>query len=169
MLQKIVTILFLSGDPLSISTVATIIGTSNDEIEKVLPDLDTALTGVGLALLRNKDEISIVTRSEFASLVVSFWKEELQGDLTPATLQVLTLVAYLGNGTREQISYIRGVQSSQSIRTLTIRGLITRSGEVCTLTSDALKHLGVTKVEDLPDYQGTHDQLIEKLALINTQ
>lgn len=76
---------------------------------------------------------------------------------------MLTLVAYLGSPTREEISYIRGVQSSQSIRTLTVRGLIVRQGEVCTLTSDALKQLGVTKVEELPDYDTLHASLVEKL------
>ncbi|MCF7843600.1 SMC-Scp complex subunit ScpB [Candidatus Gracilibacteria bacterium] len=163
MLQKLVTILYLSGDPLPIATIANILGTTTDDVEKHIDELGVALANVGLSILRNKDELSIVTQAIQSELVDTFWKEELKGDLTPATLQVLTLVAYLGNGTREQISYIRGVQSSQSIRTLLVRGLIIRNGEVCTLTTDALKHLGITKVEDLPDYQKIHSELIEKL------
>jgi chromosome segregation and condensation protein ScpB len=73
------------------------------------------------------------------------------------------LVAYLGNPTREEISYIRGVQSSQSVRTLTVRGLISRTGEKCSLTSDAMRHLGITKVEELPDYENIHKNFLEKL------
>lgn len=163
MLQKIVTVLYLSGDALHISTIANILETTTSEIEKNIDEVSQSLNDIGLSLLFSNNELSIVTQPTQALLVEKFWKEELKGELTPATLQVLTLVAYLGNGTREQISYIRGVQSSQSIRTLTVRGLISRSGEVCTLTSEALKHLGIVKIEELPEYQKIHNELLEKL------
>lgn len=163
MLQKLVTILFLSGDPLSITGIASILQTTPEEVEKNIPELKQALGSIGLTLLEVDRQLAIVTSAEQSQLVETFWKDELQGDLTPAALQVLTLAAYLGNGTREQISYIRGVQSTQSIRVLTVRGLLTRSGEVCTVTVDALKQLGITKLDELPDYQTLHTQLLEKL------
>lgn len=167
MLQKIVTLLYLSGEPIPVPTIAKMVGVAPEEIEKYVDSLENALRGIGLALLRSGDGLSIVTDASQASLVEAFWKNELEGDLTPATLQVLTLVAYLGSPTREEISYIRGVQSSQSIRTLTVRGLVSRQGETCTLTGDALKELGVTKVEELPDYETLHASLAEKLATRN--
>ena len=163
MLQKLVTILFLSGDPLSITGIASILKTTPEEVEKNIPELKQALGSIGLTLLEADRQLAIVTSVEQSELVETFWKDELQGDLTPAALQVLTLAAYLGNGTREQISYIRGVQSTQSIRVLAVRGLLTRSGEVCTVTVDALKQLGITKLDELPDYQTLHTQLLEKL------
>lgn len=163
MIQKLVTILYLSGDPLPMSVIADILHVTPQEIESHLDELDHALTSIGLSLLRSSDGLSIVTQASQASLVETFWKEELKGDLTPATLQVLTLVAYLGKPTREEISYIRGVQSSQSIRTLTVRGLIVRAGEVCTLTGEAMKQLGVTRVEELPEYDVIHKNLRDKL------
>lgn len=163
MLQQLVTILYLSGEPLKVDVLAMLVGAKKEEVESHIGELSAALNGIGLSLLNSHDGLSIVTQSSQASLVEAFWKSELQGDLTPASLQVLTLVAYLGSPTREEISYIRGVQSSQSIRTLTVRGLIVRQGEVCTLTSDALKQLGVTKVEELPDYDTLHASLVEKL------
>jgi segregation and condensation protein B len=167
MLQKIVTILFLSGDPISIETMAKVLNTQPGEVEKSLAEVAKALESVGLSLLNSKDGLSIVTQSVQAPIIENFWKEELKGELTPAALQVLTLVAYLGNPTREEISYIRGVQSSQSIRTLTVRGLISRDGERCQLTGDSLKHLGVIKVEELPEYERIHKELKEKLEARN--
>ena len=163
MLQKLVTILYLSGEPLPIESLSKLTGEKAEEIEKFVPELESALISIGLDLLRSKEGFSIVTQSGHAALVQAFWKEELQGDLTPATLQVLTLVAYLESPTREEISYIRGVQSSQSIRTLTVRGLIARAGEICTLTADAMKHLGVAKTDELPEYQSIKSSLTEKL------
>lgn len=168
MLQKIVTLLYLSGEPLQISAIAGLLGVTPEEVNKYVDELENALKGIGLALLKSNDGLSVVTDSSQASLVESFWKKELEGELTPATLQVLTLVAYLGTPTREEISYIRGVQSSQSIRTLTVRGLIARQGEMCALTADALKQLGVTKVEELPDYEALHASLSEKLTARNS-
>lgn len=167
MLQKIVTLLFLSGEPLTVQVIANLLAVAPEEIHKHLDELENGLKGIGLALLKSSDGLSIVTDASQASLVEAFWKGELEGDLTPATLQVLTLVAYLGSPTREEVSYIRGVQSAQSIRTLTVRGLISRQGETCTLTGDALKQLGVTKVEGLPDYETLHASLAEKLTARN--
>lgn len=163
MLQKLVTVLYLSGEPIKTDILAKLLSTTKEEVEKHIDELSSSLQTIGLALLNSPDGLSIVTQSVQAPLVEAFWKEELQGELTPATLQVLTLVAYLGTPTREEISYIRGVQSSQSIRTLTVRGLIARQGETCTLTGEALKQLGVTKVEELPEYEKLHASLIEKL------
>lgn len=163
MLKKIVTLLYLSGEPIKIDFLAKLVDSTPEKVTKQLDEVEVSLFSIGLALLRSNEGISIVTQPEQASLVEAFWKEELQGELTPASLQVLTLVAYIGSPTREEISYIRGVQSSQSVRTLTVRGLISRSGEVCTLTGEALMQLGVTTCEDLPEYETLHTHLKEKL------
>ena len=165
MLQKLVTLLFISGDPIPVATLATLLEVPVQEVEKELPSAVIVLRDVGLDLLQGPEGVTIVTQAQNASLVEAFWKQELQGDLTPAALQVLTLVGYLENPTREEISYVRGVQSSQSIRALTVRGLISRSGEVCTLTTEAMQHLGITDVSQLPDYETIHAELVEKIKV----
>jgi segregation and condensation protein B len=163
MLEKIALILYLSGDSISVKKIAEITELETQAIVTQIPQIRALFEPLGLTLMINGDDISVVSRPEFSSLVESFRKEELKGDLTPATLQVLTLVAYLGSPTREEISYIRGVQSSQSIRILNVRGLISRSGEVCTLTDNALKQLGVVTVSELPEYERIHSELSKKL------
>ena len=163
MLEKVITLLYLSGDSIPVKKLADFLGITKEEILENVPFVKAKLEEVGLTLLVSNEGLSIVTRPQEASLIEAWSKEELQGELTPASLQVLTLVAYLGYPTREQISYIRGVQSTQSIRTLTVRGLITRIGEICSLTADSLKLLGVTKVEELPEYEKMHKELLEKI------
>ncbi len=164
MLEKIGTILYLSGDPIAITKVSELIGVTVEDVLGALPQLKERLEVVGLTLITTDKDISIVTKPELATLIESFRKDELKGDLTPATLQVLTLVAYLGSVTREHISYIRGVQSAQSIRTLLVRGLISKSGETCTLTVEALQMLGVTSKEELPDYQRISSEFLKRLS-----
>lgn len=168
MLSQVTTLLYLSGEPLEIKKISSLLNLHEEEIKALIPELRKGLEAIGLSLLVHNDECSIVTLPENSSLVEAFWKKELEGELTPAALQVLTLTAYLGNPTREEISYIRGVQSSLSIRTLTVRGLLTRNGETCSLTTDALKSLGITKIEDLPDYVNLSTSLREKLAARNS-
>ena len=164
MIQKLVTLLYLSGDPISLDKLTSILNVPKEEILAVQDELSKKVEDVGLSLLVANNEYSLVTAASQAELVTAFRKEELDGELTPAALQVLTLVAYLGSPTREEISYTRGVQSSQSIRTLTVRGLIERKGEVCTLTSDSLKQLGIVSVQELPEYENIHKELSEKLV-----
>ncbi len=163
MLEKVITLLFLSGDVIPVKKLADFLGISKEEVIENAPYVKSKLEELGLTLLVNNEGLSIVTKGEHAELVEAWTKDELKGELTPAALQVLTLVAYLGYPTREQISYIRGVQSTQSIRVLTVRGLINRVGEVCSLTGESLKQLGITKVEELPEYEKMHTDLLEKL------
>lgn len=166
MIERIVTLLYLSGEPLPLATLADLLETDTASLEKDLVTVEMKLRDIGLHLLRNADAVSIVTDIKQAGLVEQFWKEELKGDLTPATLQVLSLIAYLDNPTRQMISSIRGVQSSQSIRTLAVRGLIRREGEVCTLTSEALKQLGVTASSELPNYETIRAELLDKIKAL---
>ena len=163
MLEKVITLLYLSGDPIPVKKLADFLGITKEEILENAPFLKAKLEEVGLTLLISNEGMSITTRPQESALVEAWTKEDLQGELTPAALQVLTLVAYLGYPTREQISYIRGVQSVQSIRTLTVRGLINRVGEICSLTAESLKQLGVTKAEELPEYEKMHKELLEKI------
>ncbi len=166
MLQKLMTILFLSGDEISIDNLAKLCEVSVVDMESAFSELKMYLNEGGLDLLINKGMVSIATKAEQAKIVQNFWVGELSGELSPATLQVLTLVAYLGSPTQKDISFIRGVQSSQSIRTLSVRGMVTKQGEICTITTDALKYLGVTRIEDLPDFANINKDLKQKLELL---
>lgn len=165
MLQSIIALLFVSGEPMQVSQIARLLNLEENEIENSFEDLKKNLDTCGLSLVVANDGISIVTKPEYSEVIDSFRKEELKGDLTPATLQVLTLVAYMGEPSRKDISFIRGVQSAQSIRTLTVRGLIERKGENCCLTTEALRYLGVDSAKELPEYESINKELTQKLKI----
>ena len=163
MIPKLIALLFASGEALSKKEIATLCETDIASLEATIPELRAYAKNGGLAIIESGDEVQLVTSEEQASLVLNLLKKDLEGELTPAALQVLTIIAYLGKVTRGDISFIRGVQSAQSIRTLTARGLIIRNGEQCSLTLDALRHLGIEKIEDLPEYTTIHADLKNKL------
>ena len=87
----------------------------------------------------------------------------MEGDLTASSLQVLTICAYLGPISKSEISFIRGVQSVQSIRSLSSRGLIIKEGEKYSISIEAMQKLGLNSITDLPEYEKIKGDFEEKL------
>ncbi len=169
--SKIEALLFIYGEPLALQKIAKTLGVSEEAVAEALRVLETAMAGDdrGLFLVRDKEKVQLTTKPEFGSLLESIMKEELRENLTPAALETLSIVAYAGPMTRAEIDYIRGVNSSFSLRNLSIRGLVERHPDpkrgnvyLYNPSFDLLKFLGVAKVEDLPEFERFH-QLIEKL------
>ncbi|MBI2099909.1 MAG: SMC-Scp complex subunit ScpB, partial [Candidatus Vogelbacteria bacterium] len=78
----------------------------------------------------------------------------------------LTIVLYKGPLTRAEIDYIRGVNSSFILRHLSIRGLVERIPNpkdarsfLYRPTFDLFQHLGLSKIEELPEYGELISQL----------
>ena len=111
----------------------------------------------------DKSEITISVLSELGEIAKKVRKEELEGDLTSASLQVLTICAYLGPISKSEISFIRGVQSTQSIRSLSSRGLITKENEKYSISIEAMQKLGLNNISDLPEYEKIKTDFEEKL------
>ena len=113
----------------------------------------------GLILIENADRLQLATKPEISVFLEDFVKEEFKEELTPASLESLSLIAYLGPLSRARLDYFRGVNSSFILRNLLLRGLIERypdpqKGNVYLYQAsfDLLKYLGISKIEDLPEY-----------------
>lgn len=154
-------LLFIHGEPITYKKAAAVLGVSKEGVEKLADELKQRLAepGRGLELISDREKVQLATKPEWNIILESFIKEELTEDLTPASLETLSIVAYLGPISRTRIEYLRGVNSSVIIRSLMIRGLIERfadpehpAGFLYRLTFDAIKHLGVQQKEDLPDF-----------------
>ena len=113
-------------------------------------------------LQRNGHDVELVTRSEAADLVKQVVNAEAQGELTRAALETLTILAYRGPLTRPELEQIRGIHSAVILRNLLLRGLIeqkedSRLGQpVYSVTFEFLNHLGLSGVEQLPEYAALH-------------
>ena len=99
-------------------------------------------------------------------------QDEFREELSPAGLEVLTLIAYLGPVPRSTVDYIRGVNSSFTLRNLVVRGLVERDPETSRgnlyayrTTALFLRHLGLARAADLPEY----DDYRAKLMTFNQQ
>jgi segregation and condensation protein B len=171
-IKKLSALLFLYNEPITVYKIKEFLkeeDLNKKEIENLLIDLESSLNTIGLTIIKKerkdeeKTEIAISVLNELADIAKKVRKEELEGDLTSASLQVLTICAYLGPISKSEISFIRGVQSSQSIRSLSSRGLIIKENEKYSISIEAMQKLGLNNISDLPEYQKIKADFEEKL------
>lgn len=155
-------LLFIHGEPLSIKRIKSALGLGDAEFDEIAKALEKCLAmgDRGMMLLRDGDKMQLATKPQFGDLLEAFVKEELSEELTPASLEALSVVTYLGPISRGRLEYLRGVNSSFTLRNLLLRGLIEREpdpqnshGYLYKPSFELLKHLGIKAKEDLPDYE----------------
>lgn len=159
-------ILFFKAEPLTVKELAALLEKTTEEVAAALDELSGQLSGRGVVLVRNGDEVMLETAPEAAELIKALVKDTLSRDLGKAGLEVLSLVLYRGPVSKHDIDYVRGVNSSFILRNLMIRGLVERveasgkqRGFLYKPTFDLLSHLGVKNVSDLPEYAEVQAEL----------
>jgi len=164
--QKLEAVLFYKGESETKTKLAKLLGVTPEEIEEAAVKLGTALSSRGIRLLRVQDQLELVTAPEASEAVNNVRKEELVRDLGKAGSETLAVVLYRGPVSRADIDYIRGVNCAFILRNLQVRGLVQRISNpknarsfLYEATPDLLKHLGVTEITSLPDYQAMRDEL----------
>lgn len=154
-------LLFIHGEPLTYKKIEAVLGVEREELDRAIADLKRDLEAEhrGLQLISDRDKIQLATKPAFNPILEGFVKEEISEDLTPASLEALAIIAYLGPISRARIEYLRGVNSIVILRSLMIRGLVERSPDpehpasfLYRATFDLMKHLGITEKDQLPDF-----------------
>lgn len=155
-------LLFVSGEPMSFKKLAKIIPQKEEDLKLSAESLAKKYSekNGGLRILIKDDKIQMTTAGENSEFVETFLKADIEGELSKAALEVLSIVAYRGPIARSEIENIRGVNCSFTLRHLLIRGLIEKINNpkdarayLYRISFDFLKNLGVEKVEDLPKYE----------------
>ena len=155
-------LLFAGGEPISISRIAKIAETGVPDVENALMALsaEADAAGRGISIVRKGNEVQMATSPGNAPYVEKLVKSELQETLSPAALEVISIVAYRGPITRADIESIRGVNSSYTLRNLLLRGLVERKENpkdarsyIYRITFDFLNHLGLGEQKKLPDFE----------------
>ena len=150
-------LLFASGEPMSKSELAKLMQISDAELAAVINVLDTELKGRGVVLIDAGTDVELRTAPEAAAIIKKMRESELSRDLGKASLETLAVIAYQDGATRGEVDWVRGVNSSASLRTLQMRGLIEGREDPADkrriryrLTTEALAHLGITRASELP-------------------
>lgn len=153
-------LLFIHGEPVAEKKIARILEISVKDVAEGLAELQKRLAGRGIALIEKDGEWQMVSHPDHARFVDALIKEQYTEELSRAALETLAIIAYKGPMTRAEIEYIRGVNSSFSLRSLLLRGLVERTTSEADARSfvygvgfDFLKYLGLARREDLPEYE----------------
>ncbi len=169
-------LLFTYGEPLSVSKLAKLAMCDEKKAQGALKELGDSWRDRGLVILEKDGEYQMGTNPKYADYAESLVKNDMHEELSRAALETLSIVAYKGPLTRAEVEYIRGINSSFTMRNLLLRGLIERTENPKDARSpqyrvsfDCLKYLGIKKIQELPEYKdletkvaSIHDEIIEK-------
>ena len=157
-------LLFASGEPIEKKRLSELLEIKDAELALALKALTNYLKGSGLTLVETEIEAELRTAPEASELVKKLRDNELSRDLGKASMETLAVVAYQTGlpehgATRGEIDWVRGVNSSASLRTLLMRGLIEGKEDSRDkrriryhLTTETLSHLGLSSVGELPRF-----------------
>lgn len=168
---KLEALLFIYGEALFFKKISQTLDMEEQEVKEAVMSLAESYKdgSRGLQLVVDDEKVQLTTKPEFGKLLEDMVKGELHEELTPASLETLSIIIYSAPISRAEVDYIRGVNSTFILRNLLIRGLIERELDpkranafIYKPSFEFLRHLGISKKEDLPEFE-QFQQLIKSL------
>ena len=155
--RSIEAILMVVDEPVTETTLATILEQTTEEVEKAIAELVSSYEGRGFELKKINGGWRFYSHPDQSSVVERFVLDGQQSRLTQAALETLAVIAYRQPISRARVSAIRGVNVEAVMKTLVNRGLVEEAGiegesgaVLYKTTSYFLERLGVNSIEDLP-------------------
>ena len=173
-------ILFAGGDPIELSKLAEAAGLEETETEELLSNLTDrySASSSGIELLKLNGSYQLAAKKKvFTVYKKRFGDKEKNTALSPAALEVLTIVAYNQPVTKSFVEQVRGVDSSGTVNSLVEKKLLTEVGRldlpgrpIAYKTTDAfLRAFQISSLEELPELPEQKAQVTIDEILENTQ
>ncbi len=160
-------LIFVSEEPLSAKTIASVLREDRQAIDEALAELAKEFNGRngGLQLREVAGGWQFATRAEYHEHVRAFLKSRPSAKLSIASLETLAVIAYKQPVTVPEILEIRGVQSPSSIKTLLDKKLIVAKGRKETVgrpmmygtSKEFLLQFGLKDLTELPSVEDFQD------------
>ncbi len=157
--DRIEALLFTEGGTLSYKKLAQLLGCTDEDLKMGIADFEAKRANTGLAVVKTETEVALTVAPAAAETIEKAFEREIGKEIGDAGLEVLAIILYRGPSTRAQIDYIRGVNTSSTIRALAQRGLLERIPNpqdareyLYRPTTELVAYLGVTEATKLPDY-----------------
>lgn len=156
-------LLFVSGDGLAVSHIAEILEIDEDEVRVYVDKLKSFYkeNERGLEIVEYDGYIQLKTPEDHFLYVAKLAESKRKQPLSPAALEVLSIVAYHQPVTRSSVEFIRGVNSDGPMSRLVERNLIEECGRLdapgrpilYSTTKEFLRSFGLNSLTDLPDIE----------------
>jgi segregation and condensation protein B len=170
-LPIIESMIFSSEQPLSIEKIASILEITKEEVTEIIKILIQEYNHNemrGIELVETGGGYFFRTKTKYAPYIrkIVMGKE---AELSKATMETLAIIAYKQPITRAEIEHIRGVDSSNPIRSLLEKKLIKIQGRkdvpgrphVYGTTKEFLKAFGLKDLSELPNLKEIKDIMKE--------
>ncbi|MEX2013523.1 MAG: SMC-Scp complex subunit ScpB [Parcubacteria group bacterium] len=172
--SKIEAILFFKNEPVSVSELAKLTGGKPAEVETALASLRAFYEDRGVVVLSDGAFVGFGTHPNMSELILNLQKEEISRELGRAGLETLAIILYKGPISRREIDHIRGVNSGFILRILLVRGLIERAESTersysYKATLKLMAYLGITRLQDLPEYENAFLKIKEFVETVPTE
>lgn len=154
-------VLFANGDAVPVEKLCAVFEVTELQMSQWLDELETALLGRGICLVRCQGAVQMVACGEYNSYIDRLVEGLKPGRLSAPTLETLAIIAYRQPVTRPEIEEIRGVKVEKALNTLLAYDLITEVGRRETTgrpilygtTEEFLHHFGIRDLTELPEPQ----------------
>ncbi|HYA12158.1 MAG TPA: SMC-Scp complex subunit ScpB [Thermodesulfovibrionales bacterium] len=153
-------LLFLSGEPITLSTIKDVIDISEPEIKRLMDELiiEYREQNRGLFIAEIANGYQMVTNPGYSEWVIKFRNTQLSSRLSMPALETLSIIAYKQPLIKAEIEQLRGVNSDSAIRTLLEKRLIKVIGRkeapgrpfLYGTTKEFLQYFGLKDLTELP-------------------
>lgn len=164
-------ILFTMGSSVPKNVLATAMGLTESEVDKVVTELmkKYANEDRGIQIIRLEDAYQLCTKHEYYDMLITVATTPFRPVLTEVLLEVLSIVAYKQPVTRGEIERIRGVSCDYAVNRLVEYGLIEECGRedapgrpiLFKTSEEFLRKFGISSVDELPPIS---EELLEEAA-----
>lgn len=170
-------ILFASGDPVEKTRLAQASGIEEETIEKIINMLNDRYeeNESALMIIKLSDSFQLCVREKFIDYIRAAMETRKAAPLSPAAMEVLTIIAYNQPVTKGFVEHIRGTDSSSVVNSLVEKNLLEEAGRLDVpgrpiaykTTAAFLRSFQLSSLDDLPavpngDSQVSFDELLIK-------
>jgi segregation and condensation protein B len=156
-------LLFVSGEPMKLKDIASIIECSEEYAKELLIEISLSYEEErrGIKLISINDEFQLVTKPQNSDYIQKILKSNVRQSLSQASIETLAIVAYKQPITRVDIDEIRGVKSDSAIMKLIEKNLIKETGRLevpgrpilYSTTDEFLKQFNIQRLNELPNLE----------------
>lgn len=158
-------VLFACGDPVEPERLAASIGADKGALSGLADILNDAYAenGSSLTVLRLDGCFQLAARTEFFDMIKLAAENKKNVPLSPAAMEVLTIIAYNQPVTKSFVEHIRGIESSGIVNSLAEKNLLEEAGRLdipgrpiaYRTTAAFLRCFGLQSLDDLPPLPAT--------------
>lgn len=162
-------ILFACGEPVELEKLSLASGIEEETVTKLIQLLIDRYTETesALTIIKLNKAYQIATRSEYSDYIKCAMETKRVTPLSPAAMEVLTIIAYNQPVTKGFVEHVRGTDSSSVVNSLIEKNLLEEAGRLDVpgrplaykTTNTFLRCFQLSSLDDLPPLPNHNDQV----------